>query len=157
MSRRGIPPSLDRIERRRRQLMLAVGGLAAIALAAAGLWSSGFLFPSQTPEQIAEGIRMVSGMEEDEELTQAWAAAHRFVAHELDSTGLIAFRWPRRQHHEGHYGWYFFEGLVEFEDLADIRRQFNYGAVVVYDGKAKEWKLEKLDLSLVPPKRQEEL
>ena len=143
MASPGIPPSFEQLLLRR--IMAAVAALIVVSTALVLGWfyrsnllgASGELHlyePGQT-----EALR---------ELAAGWEAVRPMVLHRLEMPGVTGIDWGER-YHEGHHGWYRFEGALRVLDAAGQPHGFHFKAEVHKEG-ADTWVLERMELEPQP-------
>jgi len=80
-----------------------------------------------------------------EELASAFAVTQRFVLQQLDVGRIRNVAWVEK-HHEGHRGWYKFNGRIAVKDTDDNVYELRYEVVVSLDARGA-WVLEDIRVS----------
>lgn len=136
---RGLPPSYDRIVFRRRLVigyMLAVFAIVGFAF---------FLFPEflGTPQDFDPAPYQEEATPKTElemsELASAFQAVQQAVLDRLGPQYLKEVKWLERRH-QGHWGWYSYEGRLGVVGRRGQERSFEY-VVVVQLSPDGEWEV----------------
>ncbi len=144
MKRRGLPPSLDRLEFRRFQIILAAVGIVIMLVVALVVTNGGLIFPNLSREEMETGFE-VHRNDGTVELAEAHAAIRRFVLQELAARGARPIAWPGLPRHEGHLGWYDIEGQVEARASDGTRVRVSYSGRVILTQEGT-WRSENITL-----------
>lgn len=135
---RGLGPSLDQQDLARRRILLAVG-VAAVVLAGGLLvlrqpdWERREAFYDSLEPDLPSG---------EEDRPAAFAAAKSYVLGQLNAAAIRRLVWLE-VHHEGHYGYYRFDGRIAVEDIEKRVRRMPF-EVAVSRREDGSWKLEQV-------------
>ncbi|MCP4643151.1 MAG: hypothetical protein GY851_22075 [bacterium] len=135
----GGPPIYDRIVVRRRMAAAAVVVLLLFVGGLVGLMRSGGGLPPEGPEP--DGMDTFT-RDEARELEDAYEAAQRYVLGELRGGRVREVDWGPRMH-EGHLGWYRFEGPLDVTGRDGKVHPFRYDCAVSLTPQ-QDWKLEQI-------------
>ena len=145
MRHRGIPPSLERREFRRRAATMIVG-FVALGLGLLVLVAVRTEYARRSFEKLysADGELGKTKPDSDEERVDAFAAVQDYVLQQLGAVGTEEVAWNDTRH-EGHHGYYVFEGVLGIGLAGGGEHAFTYTATVtgsVRDG----WELEQIEV-----------
>lgn len=139
--RHGFPPTPDRIFYRR--CPVGAGVLVLVAIAdIAYLFSISPNFFNSSDDFKPTPFREKEAPEVDREQTErdfAFKEVQRAIVYRLGPESLQEIEWLDRRH-EGHRGWYFYEGRLRVMDWKERERIFEY-TVTLELNPDDEWKI----------------
>ena len=142
---RGIPPSLDRMALSRNLLLMGAVCLVVIVVGVVVITRSRAGLDSLGSEELGQGLgRSGHFKSEQEELGSALAMAQRYVLRQLNPSRVRNVAWIET-HHEGHRGWYKFDGYLQVEDTDGKAHRLSY-TVVLHLDVGGQWVLEDVEV-----------